>query len=35
MEVVINGVAYAPVTQQRSSIEIAITIHNRHRQALQ
>lgn len=29
MEVVINGVAYAPVTQQRSNIGIAITTHNR------
>lgn len=29
MEVVINGVAYAPAAQQRSKIGIAITTHNR------
>lgn len=30
MEVVIDGVTYAPVSQQRSNIGIAISTHNRH-----
>jgi len=30
MEVVINGVRYAPVTDRASNIGIAISTHNRH-----